>query len=159
MRRDAPYVSPDDTIETVAKLLATHHLPGVAVLKDGELVGIITETDLVFRESDVSAPSTASFLDAIVIGDAGTPYEDDLRRVLAVTAGQLMTSPVFSIRSSATLHEVATLMIERQVNPVPVIDQDNTLAGLVSRADLVRVIARLEQGDVPLAELNNPATG
>jgi CBS domain-containing protein len=55
-----------------------------------------------------------------------------------------MSSPVVSIRDSATLEQIATLMIDDGVNPVPVLDDANTLVGIVSRADLVRVIARLE---------------
>jgi CBS domain-containing protein len=57
-----------------------------------------------------------------------------------------MTSPVFSIRESATLAQVATLMLDQGVNPVPVVDDDLNITGIVSRGDLVRVIARLEKG-------------
>ncbi len=144
MRPDVPVASPADSIATVARLLAESALPGIPVIDDGTLVGIVTETDLVFREADVSVPTVVPFLDAMFVADAGTPFEEDLRRVLALTAGQLMTSPVYTIRHSATLNQVATLMIERRVNPVPVVDEGNTLVGIVSRADLVRVIARLE---------------
>jgi CBS domain-containing protein len=42
------------------------------------------------------------------------------------------------------LGQIATLMVDRRVNPVPVVDDDGRLVGLVTRADLVRLIARLE---------------
>jgi len=148
MRRDIPAASPDDPIATVARLLADHGLPGVPVIGEGTLLGIVTEADLVFREADVSVPSVTPFLDAMLVADAGTPFEEDLRRVLALTAGELMTSPVYTIRHTATLNQVATLMVERRVNPVPVVDEANNLVGMVSRADLVRVIARLESASL-----------
>ncbi len=144
MRRDIPPASPADSIATIARLLADNALPGVPVIENGTLVGIVTESDLVFREADMSVPTVVPVLDAMLVADAGSPFEEDLRRVLAVTAGQLMTSPVYTIRHSATLNQVATVMVEHQVNPVPVVDESNTLVGMVSRADLVRVIARLE---------------
>lgn len=144
MRRVVPMARPDDSIATVAKLLVDTGMPGVPVVSDGQLHGIVTEGDLVFREAEVSMPSATAFLDAMLVSDAGTPFEDDLRRVMAVTASQLMTAPVYTIRDYATLQDVATLMVERNVNPVPVVDDSDTIVGIVSRADLVKVIARLE---------------
>jgi CBS domain-containing protein len=144
MRRVVPTVAPGDTIGTVASVIATHGVPGVPVVSDGVMHGIITESDLVFREAEVSIPGVATFFDAVLVGDAGTPFEEDLKRVLSATAEQLMTAPVYSIRQQATLQEVATLMTEYKVNPVPVVDDGNNLVGIISRSDLVRVIARLE---------------
>jgi CBS domain-containing protein len=144
MRQNVPAAAPADSIATVARLLADNALPGVPVIDGDTLVGIVTESDLVFREADVSVPTVVPVLDAMLVADAGTPFEEDLRRVLALTAGELMTSPVYTIRRTATLNQVATLMVEHRVNPVPVVDESNTLVGIVSRADLVRVIARLE---------------
>ena len=149
MRTDVPVVAPDDSIATVARLMAEHNLPGLPVVEAGEIVGIVTEADLVAREADVTMPTVVPFLDAIFVADAGRDFDEDLRRVLAVTAGELMSSPVYNIRASATLQQLATLMVEQRVNPVPVVDDDLRLVGIVSRADLVRVIARLEQTDEP----------
>ena len=144
MRTEVPTVEPGTSIAAVARLLAEHGLPGVPVVDDGELVGIVTEADLVLREADVTVPTVVPFLDALFVADAGRDFDEDLRHVLAVTAGDLMSAPVYNIKSSATLTQVATLMIDRRVNPVPVVDENLNLVGIVSRADLVRVIARLE---------------
>ncbi len=147
MRRDAPFVAPDDSIATVARLLVEHRLPGLPVVENDELIGIITESDIIMREADVEVPTPVPFFDAIFVADAGPDFDDEVRRVLAVDARHLMTAPVVSVRSSATLSEVATLMIDRNVNPLPVLDDRLRLVGLVSRADLVRVISALENQD------------
>lgn len=144
MRRGIPSVGPEDSIAIVARLLVEHSVPGVPVVEDGKLIGIITEADLIVREAEVDVPTPVPFLDAIFMADAGPDFDDEVRRVLAVNARELMTAPVVSVRSSATLAEVATLMIDRRVNPLPVLDDNLTLVGLVSRADLVRVISSLE---------------
>ena len=144
MRPEVPVVSPGDSIATVARVMSGAALPGVPVIEGGTLVGIVTEGDLVARDADVSVPTVVPFFDAILVGDAGRAFDDDLRRVLAVTAGDLMTSPVYSILATATLTDLATLMVERGVNPVPVVDAARNLVGIVARADLVRLIARLE---------------
>jgi CBS-domain-containing membrane protein len=84
------------------------------------------------------------FLDAIFVADAGQLYEDEVRRALAVNARMLMSSPVTNIRDTATLSEVATVMVDRHLKVLPVLDVANELVGIVTRADLVRVIADLE---------------
>jgi CBS domain-containing protein len=144
MRSNIPQVSPDDSIATTARLLAKHRVPGVPVVENGKIIGIVTESDIIMREADVDVPTPVPFLDAIFMADAGPEFDDELRKVLAVNARQLMTSPVISVRSSATLTEVATVMVDRGVNPVPVLDEALRVIGLVSRADLVRVISELE---------------
>lgn len=144
MRSDVPVVGPDASIGTVARLMAETGLPGLPVVDDGAIVGIVTEGDLVAREADVAVPTIVPFLDAIFVADAGRDFDEELRHVLALTAGELMTAPVYNIRASATLAELATLMVNEGVDPVPVVDDDLNLVGIVSRGDLVRVIARLE---------------
>jgi len=148
MQTDVPTVSPDDTVPVVANLLASRGLVGVPVVENGRMIGIITDSDIIAREADVDAPAVVPFLDAIFIADAGRSFDEELRRALAVNARQLMTSPVISIRDTATLTHIATLMVDEGVNPVPVLDDDDNLVGIVSRADLVRVIARLESEDL-----------
>ncbi|CAA9547013.1 MAG: hypothetical protein AVDCRST_MAG49-1462 [uncultured Thermomicrobiales bacterium] len=160
MRADVPTVRPGDSIATVARTLAESGLPGVPVLDGDEIVGIITESDLIAREADVELPTVVPFLDALFLADAGRDYDDEIRHVLATTAADLMTSPVYNIRSTATLSQVATLMLDRRVNPVPVVDATGRLIGIVSRADLVRVIARLEsEGVSDVSEAQPRGTG
>lgn len=158
MRTDVPIAAPSDAIATVARLLADSGLPGVPVVDDGEIVGIVTEKDLIAREADVEVPTPVPFLDAIFVLDGGRDFDEELRHVLAVTAGDLMTSPVYNVLDSATLSQVATLMIDQGVNPIPVLDRDSrALVGIVSRADLVRVIARLESAPPIDADAAPPA--
>ena len=147
MRTDVPFVSPDDSIATVARLMAISGLPGVPVVEDGAIVGIVSESDLIMREADVEVPTPVPFLDAIFMLDGGRDFEEDMRHVLAVTARDLMTSPVFNIKQSATIGQLATLIVDEHVNPVPVVGDDLELVGIVSRADLIRIIAKLENMD------------
>jgi len=148
MNADIPAVSPDATVAFVCKAMVTYDAAGVAVVENGEIVGIITESDIIARQADVEAPTPVPWLDAIFIADAGRLYEEEIRRALATNARMLMSAPVISIRSDATLNEVASVMLERDVHPLPVVDANGTYLGIVSRKDLVRVIAEMENQDV-----------
>jgi CBS domain-containing protein len=144
MRREVPVAAPSTTIAELARLMVEHRVPGLPVIDDGELVGIVTEADLIQREAEVDIPSPVAFLDAILVADAGTPFGEELRRVVATTASELMSSPVISIRDKATISELATLMMQERINPVPVVDDNRQIVGLATRSGLVEVIARLE---------------
>src|SRR5262249_59838417 len=67
----------------------------------------------------------------------------------AVTAGELMTSPAATVSADDTVEQAAQLMYVRRVKRLPVVDADNHLAGIVSRAD---VLAVYERPDVEIGE-------
>ena len=144
MREDVPTVAPDDSIALVARTLVDQRITGVPVVENEKIIGIITEADIISREATVDVPAPGTFFDAIFTFDAGADFDEELRRVLAINARQLMSAPVYSIKSSATMEQVATLMIERQINTIPVVDDELHLVGIVTRGDIVKVIAQLE---------------
>jgi CBS domain-containing protein len=144
MPQGVPSVAPETTVAEVLRLMVDHDVAGLAVVEDDEIIGIITESDVVQRQADVDAPTPVPFLDAIFVADAGRAYEDEVRRALAIDARMMMSSPVTSIRHDATLEEIATVMIDLDVHPLPVVDDEDRYMGVVSRRDLVRVIAALE---------------
>jgi CBS domain-containing protein len=144
MRRQVPVATTAAPIAELARLMVEHRVPGVPIVDNGELVGIVTEADLIQREATVDFPEVATIFDAIVSADLGTPLSEELRRVLATTANELMSSPVISIREFASLSELATLMMQRRINPIPVVDEGRQIIGLATRSGLVEAIARLE---------------
>jgi CBS domain-containing protein len=161
MRKKVPVVDPDATVGTVASMLTRSEVPGVLVVEDGELLGIITESDIVMRKADVDFPETVSFLGGYFRAgrlqlpwnredhDDASDFDHEMRRVLATTARDLMSSPVINIDRDANIHDLATIMIEHNVNPVPVVTSDNKIVGIVSRKDLVKLIATEQDDDEP----------
>lgn len=144
MPQGVPPVEPSTSVAQVLRVMVDHDVAGVAVVENGEIIGIITESDVVARQADVDAPTPVGFFDAIFVADAGRLYEEEVRKALAIDARMLMSSPVTSIRANATLEEIATVMSDLDLHPLPVVDDNGTYLGIVSRRDLVRVIAELE---------------
>jgi CBS domain-containing protein len=140
MSTDIISVAPTTPIPEVARLMVEHHVSGIPVIDNGDLVGIVTESDVVSREIDVDAPAFATFLDAIFILPWDR-HDDEFKRVLATTVSGLMSAPVQTINGSASIHEVADLMFKHHVNPVPVVDDAGQMVGIVSRSDVLRLIA------------------
>lgn len=159
MRKKVPVVGPDDTVGTVASMIASNDVPGVLVVDDGDLIGIITESDIVTRRAAVDFPETISFLGGYFrtgrlqfpwnreTRDDASDFDHEIRRVLATTARELMTSPVINIDQDASVSDLATIMIDHNVNPVPVVTDDNRVVGIVSRKDLVKLISTEHDDD------------
>jgi CBS domain-containing protein len=122
-------VRPDTPVKDVAAKMAAHHVSGLPVVtEDGELVGIITEADLLVAEARGVRPR-ARQSPPVGAGPGGP------------VARELMTSPVVTVDEEAPLPEVAALMVRRRINRVPVM-RAGRLVGIVSRADIVRALAR-----------------
>src|SRR5690606_2909452 len=143
MTRDVVAVTVATPVSDVARLLWKHKLTGVPVLEGRRVVGVVTEYDLIARQSEWDAPLYVVFLDAF-LRVPGTGDEEQLRRILATTAGQLMSAPAITLTPDATVQDAATLMYERRVNPVPIVDDAGELVGIVSRSDIVRLMASEE---------------
>jgi len=135
-------VAPETPIAEVARLMSESGISGVPVINSatGELIGMITEMEMIERQAKFEMPTYARVLDATFV-IAEKDSEEKLARILASTAGELMQTTVYSIREDATIEEVASLMFERKVNPVPVISVEDRLIGIISRSDIVRLMA------------------
>jgi CBS domain-containing protein len=139
MTSDVVTVTPDTSVHEVARLIWEHKIGSVPVVENGHVVGIVTDYDLITRETDYDAPVFFSFLEAY-FRIPGTGDEEQLRRILAISARQLMSSPSVTVGPDDTVQDVATLMYDKRLNALPVVDNDNALVGIVTRADIVRLM-------------------
>jgi len=141
MTRAVVTATPEMPVTEVARLMGQHGISGLPVLDGDRLVGLVTELDLIARHQEPEMPSIFSFFGGyFAFGER--EYEEEMRRILATPAAALMTTTVFSIREDATIEELASLMYEREVNPVPVLNAQRRLVGIVSRSDLIRLFVR-----------------
>jgi CBS domain-containing protein len=137
MTRDVVTVTPQTPLRRVARLLAQHHISGVPVCdREGAVVGVVTEADILLKEVGVR-PGRGEPLSWLVDGSDLTK----MRKALARTAGDAMSSPPVTTSPWRTVSEAARLMLERGVNRLPVLD-GSRLVGILSRADLVRAFNR-----------------
>jgi len=65
-------------------------------------------------------------------------FWEDVNKIAARTAGELMTKTVITADENATVEELAKLMINKKVNRIPIVNAANQVIGLVSRHDIVK---------------------
>ncbi len=143
MTRDVVTVSPDQSFESAADLLAEHRIGAAPVVDaDGAVVGMLRDEDLILSEANLHVPTWFTFfgLEFPMPGQQ-RHFEEDLRRMVAADVAGLMTTEFVTVAPDDTLGVVAALMHDRDVTHVPVVDADRRLVGIVSRGDLVRRVA------------------
>jgi CBS domain-containing protein len=146
MTSPAPVVSPDTRVGDVARLVLERGADGVAVVDvDGRLVGVVTENDLVEKHARFHAPWYVGFLGGVLPIDSER-NEDHLRHVLSVTAAELMTRDPVTVSPDSDVDDAATVMVDRGIEPLVVVDGD-TVVGLVSHADVIRLLVVEESDD------------
>ncbi|MCA9387480.1 MAG: CBS domain-containing protein [Candidatus Andersenbacteria bacterium] len=142
MSTDVQTFSPSTSVREMAATLIEEQITGAPVVDGGKVVGIVTEADLVMQKARLHMPHYISLLDSTLFLEDPSVVESELNKITGTTAEQLMTTNVVTIRNTATIEDVATLFEEEHVNPVPVLDENELLVGVVSRADIVSLLAR-----------------
>ena len=137
MTKDVITVKNETTIEELARLLIDHKISGTPVIDDNnKMIGIVTENDLIKKNKRFHIPTVVRLFDAYFLLDSGK-VEDEIKKMVATTVGEICTKKVLSISEDTTLEEIATIMAEKHIHLLPVL-KDNEVVGIVGKADVVR---------------------
>lgn len=127
MTLDPVVIGPEAPVTEAELQLKTYRISGLPVVDNGELVGVISQSDVVAARSS-----------EMIVG-----HWDRLR------VRHLMSTPAITVHATATLAYAARQMITRHIHRLVVIGDDGTPIGVVTTLDLLRSL--LEDPDVPLA--------
>ncbi len=141
MNSNAPYCEIDTPIQEIIERFAAEGISGLLVVDPEErLFGIITESDLIDQQASLHLPTAMAIFDMVIpIGEER--FEQELERMQALTAEDLMAREVKTIVSSSKIDEIAAIMSENNVHHLPVVN-NNVVEGLVSKHDLIKALAK-----------------
>ena len=131
-------VDEDASVQSVAKLMANHGISAVPVVeKDNRVIGMVSEGDLLHRAETGTERRRSWWLEMMASTNqlAGEYLKSHSGRVKDV-----MTRDVISVTDTTPVADIAVLLETNRIKRVPVL-QDGKLAGIVSRANLVRALA------------------
>jgi len=147
MISDVVAVTAEAPVNRIAQLMCERGISGVPVVDEGgRLVGIVTELDLIVRNTRLDPPAFFLLLDGRIPLESPAHFHRRLQHMLGTRAADVMTQAVVSVGPDTEVEDLAALMVKRGVNPVPVVE-GGVLAGIVSRADIVRMMAREFEGE------------
>lgn len=123
----SPYTSYNEAIRLMEKN-DVQHLP--IVTKNGELVGIVTHSDMLRAE-----PSRVITLSVYEIASL----------LEKVTLSQIMSSPVYVVEGSCSISNAANFMLEKEIGCLPVV-KDGELVGIITDTDIFKTFVEVTGG-------------
>lgn len=147
MTPDPITVLPETPVTDVARVMIKNGIGGVPVVnKEGDLLGIITESDLIVQDTDVKFPSFVHFLDGYVFVPGSIHrFEEKFLKAVAATAEDLMTADIITVDAEDPVEDTATLMSKKRLKRFPVISEGQ-LVGIITMRDIVKLISK----DIPV---------
>lgn len=139
-------ISGEKTLKEAIELLAEKQISGFPVVDErNKVIGIISDTDIIRYSQKLSIVTHTSLSGWV------SPYidVDDLASMRKgydlfgkTKVKEIMTKKVFSVHEDADAPDVAKLMNRRNINRIPVVNNDGSLVGIVTRADMVQCMAK-----------------
>lgn len=142
MTVDVITVSPEDKVDVVAKLLVENKISGIPVVdKDGHIMGIITEKDLLIKAGEFKVPFYLTLFDSIIFLENPLRFNNDLKKYAASKVKDAMTVKVTVVEENTPVNEIAELMQKKAINRVPVI-RNGKLIGIITRNDVLKALVK-----------------
>lgn len=141
--------SVDTPLREAVRLLRTHHIGGLPVLDNGELAGIITESDIIAQletgriSEDLWLPSPLEIIEIPIrefINWEKTRHA--LTSIGDSPVKKAMTHRVVTATEEMDIEAAASLMLREGIARLPVLRQRN-LVGIVTRADIIQGLGRV----------------
>lgn len=124
MRENPVTITPGATLAEAQELMTEHEVRRLPVVENGELVGIITYSDIL-RQIPPSQEEEETDHAAVLLSQR--------------TVGEVMTYSPITISPSATIQEAAERMLEYQVSGLPVV-RNNKVVGIITESDIFRLV-------------------
>ena len=141
MTKDVVTVKKDASIREIAQTIVDRDVSGLPVVDDdGTVCGIVSEGDLVRKEFAPELPDELCILGAVIYYSGLREYLDAFRKIAAISAEQLMTKKLISVKPDDDVSKVAKILYEKHIKRVPVLDDEKHLLGIVSRRDIVKMM-------------------
>ncbi len=148
MSPDVATVAPTTPLSDVVDLLLRRGVKAVPVVEKKTIVGIVTGGDLLAR---AGMPLRLDVQNQL----PGGVRKEHLRRLddQGHSAADVMTAPVATLNIKTSVPNALALMARRSLKRLPVVDDSGNLMGIVSRADVLRAIAKAAGVTAKLASL------
>lgn len=139
-------ISPDTDFATAARVLLDNHINGAPVVNDeGQLLGILCQSDLVAQHKKLPVPTLITLLDSFVRLTPTKELEKQARKIAAMTAGEAMTANPVTVKPDTGIEAIAGLMVDSNLHTLPVVE-NGRLVGIIGKEDVLRTLISHSKG-------------
>jgi CBS domain-containing protein len=134
---------PGMSLDTVIQTLAKFHLSGLPVVNErSEVIGMVSEFDLMWQESGVTPPPYLLILDSVIYLKNPITHDRDLHKALGRTVEEVMSTHPITITADKTVADAARIMHDRHIHRIPVVDSNHKLVGIITQGDVIQAMAK-----------------
>lgn len=142
MTADVVSVKKETTIRDLAELFTARRVGSVPVVdQNGDIIGIVTESDLIEQDKSLHIPTVISLFDWVLYLESDKKFEKELQKMTGQTVGDIYVETVETVTPDTPVNVVADIMSSKKLHAVPVVD-GRRLVGIVSRIDLIRTMVK-----------------
>ncbi|HBG06830.1 MAG: hypothetical protein A2075_24785 [Geobacteraceae bacterium GWC2_58_44] len=140
MTKEVITVRRETSVRDLAVLFSESRVSSVPVVDDnGELIGIVSESDLIEQDKNLHIPTVVSIFDWVIYLESDKRFEKELQKMTGQTVGEIFSEEVFSVGPEAPVSEVADIMSSHRVHAVPVVE-GRRVVGVIGRIDMIRTM-------------------
>ena len=140
MTKEVVTIGPKTTVMEAARLLREHRVSGLPVVDENRRVlGMVTERDVLLKRIAPTEPGMMNLFLSLFDETEAKKYADDVRKMFAATAEEIMTKPVISVEAGEDALKVGQVMLDHRIKRVPVTELGK-LVGIISRHDLLQLV-------------------
>lgn len=135
MVKDVISISPDAPLSEAIDKMSLHGVSGLPVTDDERVIGVISEKDILsaFGLQEKNLFEIFSFC---------LKGKIESLNLETYQVREFMSSPAITVKKDTSLSQIVKLMREKNINRLPVVDREGILKGIISRNDILRVIAK-----------------
>jgi len=138
MTKDVITVKAATTIEELSRTLIEHKISGAPVVDDsGNLIGIVTENDLISQNRRLHIPTVMRLFDSFIMLESPGKIEKEIKKMAATTVDEICVKKVVTVSEDASSEDIATIMAEKKVHLIPVVE-GKKIIGILGKADLIK---------------------
>ena len=140
MTQEVISVTPDTTVIELAEILSSQNIGGAPVLDSiGNLLGIVTESDLIDQQKKVHLPTYITILDSFFYLENPEKMEDEMKKIAGSTVDAIYSKDVLTVDEETPLDELATIMAEKSIHTLPVL-HEGKLVGVIGKQDIIKTL-------------------
>jgi len=138
MSRNVVTVKKNTTIKELSKIFVEKKVNGVPVVDDeGNVVGIVTQGDLIEQNKNLHIPTVIALFDAVLFLESEKKFESEVKKLTGTRVEDIYQKKVVTVPPDMDASDIVTVMAEKEIHTLPVVD-GGRLVGVIGKLDLIR---------------------
>jgi CBS domain-containing protein len=133
-------VTTETSVQELATLLSFNNISGAPVVDNaGNLLGVVTENDLIDQAKKLHIPTVITILDSVFYLENPDRMEKEMKKIAGTTVLDIYSSEIITVNEDTSLDEIATIMAEKNIHTLPVV-REKKLIGVIGKKDIIKTL-------------------